>query len=53
VAIGWLAHRPSVSSVIAGATTPDQVKANAAASRWQPTTEDLRQLDDICPPGRR
>ncbi|WP_133847916.1 aldo/keto reductase [Labedaea rhizosphaerae] len=53
VAIGWLAHRPSVTSVIAGATTPEQVKANAAAARWQPTTEDLRQLDDICPPGRR
>jgi aryl-alcohol dehydrogenase-like predicted oxidoreductase len=53
VAIGWLASQPSVVSVIAGATTPDQVQANATASQWHPSTEDLRQLDDICPPGRR
>jgi aryl-alcohol dehydrogenase-like predicted oxidoreductase len=44
VAIGALAARPAVSSVIAGATRPEQVRANAAAGEWQPTDEDLRAL---------
>ncbi|MBY8874062.1 aldo/keto reductase [Micromonospora sp. PLK6-60] len=47
VAIGGLAARPAVTSVIAGATTPDQVRANAAAGTWQPTDEDLAALDVI------
>ena len=47
VAIGGLAARPAVTSVIAGATTPDQVKANAEAGTWQPTDEDLDALDAI------
>jgi aryl-alcohol dehydrogenase-like predicted oxidoreductase len=41
-----LAHDP-VSSVIAGATTPEQVAANAAAARWQPSEEDLAALGQI------
>ncbi|MDW5324597.1 aldo/keto reductase [Plantactinospora sp. KLBMP9567] len=44
VAIGGLAAQPAVTSVIAGATTPDQVRANAAAGRWQPTPDDLTAL---------
>ena len=36
VAIGGLAARPAVTSVIAGATTPEQVRANAAAGTWEP-----------------
>ncbi|MGC5022122.1 aldo/keto reductase [Micromonospora sp. DT47] len=47
VAIGGLAARPAVTSVIAGATTPEQVRANAAAGTWQPTDEDLDALDAI------
>ncbi|MBQ1071407.1 aldo/keto reductase, partial [Micromonospora sp. D75] len=47
VAIGGLAARPAVTSVIAGATTPDQVKANAEAGTWQPSDEDLAALDAI------
>jgi aryl-alcohol dehydrogenase-like predicted oxidoreductase len=44
VAIGaLLAHSP-VSSVIAGATKPEQVRANAAAARWNPSGEDLAAL---------
>jgi aryl-alcohol dehydrogenase-like predicted oxidoreductase len=44
VAIGaLLAHRP-VSSVIAGATKPEQVRANAAAARWSPSSEDVAAL---------
>ncbi|MEU4479761.1 aldo/keto reductase [Micromonospora sp. NPDC023966] len=47
VAIGGLAARPAVSSVIAGATTPEQVRANAEAGTWQPTDEDLDALDAL------
>ena len=52
VAIGGLAAQPAVGSVIAGATRPDQVKANVAAGRWTPTPEDLAALDAIAPPAR-
>ncbi|MFC0031114.1 aldo/keto reductase [Micromonospora chaiyaphumensis] len=47
VAIGGLAARPAVTSVIAGATTPEQVRANAEAGTWQPTDEDLDVLDAL------
>lgn len=51
VAFGWLLAQPQVSSVIAGATRPEQVIANgAAATRWQPTDEDLAAIDTILPP---
>ncbi|WP_436493054.1 aldo/keto reductase [Actinokineospora sp. HUAS TT18] len=52
LAIGWLAAQPAVGSVIAGATTPDQVAANANAIRWRPNADDLVVLDEICPPRR-
>lgn len=52
VAISGLAAQPTVASVIAGATTPEQVRANAAAIDWHPTASDLEELDKICPPGR-
>jgi aryl-alcohol dehydrogenase-like predicted oxidoreductase len=52
VAIGGLAAQPCVASVIAGATKPEQVRANAAAGSWQPTPEDLAALDDIVPSPR-
>ncbi|HJQ43660.1 MAG TPA: aldo/keto reductase [Jatrophihabitantaceae bacterium] len=47
VAIGGLAAQPAVASVIAGATSPDQVRANVAAGSWQPTLDDLAELDDL------
>jgi aryl-alcohol dehydrogenase-like predicted oxidoreductase len=47
VAIGYLAAQPAVASVIAGATTPDQVRANAGALRWQPSAGDLNALRDL------
>jgi aryl-alcohol dehydrogenase-like predicted oxidoreductase len=50
VAIGGLAAQPMVASVIAGATTPEQVRRNAQAARWIPTKEDLAELDAIVPP---
>ena len=47
VAIGALLANDTVSSVIAGATRPDQVRANAAAARWHPNAEDLAELRDV------
>jgi aryl-alcohol dehydrogenase-like predicted oxidoreductase len=45
VAIGALLTREAVPSVIAGATRPEQVRANAAAGQWRPTAEDLEALN--------
>jgi aryl-alcohol dehydrogenase-like predicted oxidoreductase len=50
VAVGGLAARPGCSSVIAGAMTPEQVKANAAAGEWIPSAADLAGIDEIVPP---
>lgn len=52
VAIGGLAGQPAVASVIAGATTPDQVRANAAAGSWRPSPEELAAIDAASPPAR-
>jgi aryl-alcohol dehydrogenase-like predicted oxidoreductase len=50
VAIGVLAAQPGCSSVIAGATTPEQVKANAATAEWIPSADELAEIDRIVPP---
>jgi aryl-alcohol dehydrogenase-like predicted oxidoreductase len=44
LAIGGLAAMPAVASVIAGATKPEQVRANVEAGAWEPTNEDLETL---------
>jgi aryl-alcohol dehydrogenase-like predicted oxidoreductase len=44
LAIGALASTPGVASVIAGATTPEQVRANAAAGAWELGEDDLAAL---------
>ena len=44
VALGGLAAKPAVASVIAGATSPEQVRANVAATAWQPSPGDLELL---------
>ena len=44
LAIAWLAAQEGVASVIAGATRPEQVRANAAAADWTLTDEDLAAL---------
>lgn len=49
VAIAGLAAQPAVGSVIAGATKPEQVRANAAALGWQPSAADLAELNRIAP----
>jgi aryl-alcohol dehydrogenase-like predicted oxidoreductase len=50
VAIGALAAQPGCSSVISGAMTPEQVKANVAASEWIPSAAELAEIDQIVPP---
>ncbi len=47
IAIGGLAAQPAVASVIAGATSREQVARNAAAGVWAPTLEDLAELDAL------
>src|SRR4051812_6421485 len=47
VAISGLAAQPTVACVISGATSGDQVRANARAVRWKPTAQDLEELDAI------
>ncbi|HET6763900.1 MAG TPA: aldo/keto reductase [Longimicrobiaceae bacterium] len=49
LAFSWLLSRPVVASVIAGATRPEQVAANAAAAGWRLTPEELAELDAIVP----
>jgi aryl-alcohol dehydrogenase-like predicted oxidoreductase len=44
LAIGGLAAVNPVASVIAGATKPEQVRANAAAGAWTPTADELAEL---------
>ncbi|HEY6745345.1 MAG TPA: aldo/keto reductase [Mycobacteriales bacterium] len=51
VAIGGLAAQPAVISVIAGATSAEQLRANAAAGEWEPDEDDLAELDRIVPRG--
>jgi aryl-alcohol dehydrogenase-like predicted oxidoreductase len=49
VAIGALAAQPGCSSVIAGATSPEQVRANAQAVSWIPSADELAEIDKIMP----
>jgi aryl-alcohol dehydrogenase-like predicted oxidoreductase len=47
LAFSWLAARPVVASVIAGATSPEQVKANASAPYWKLSSDDLAEIDRL------
>jgi aryl-alcohol dehydrogenase-like predicted oxidoreductase len=47
LAFSWLASRPVVSSVIAGAMTPEQIEANIAAASWALSEADLKEIDRI------
>lgn len=47
LAFGWLASNPVVSSVIAGATKPEQLEENAAAVSWKLTPEELAEVDKM------
>ena len=50
LALSWLVMQPSVASVIPGATSSEQVHANAAAAGWRLTAEELAAVDAIAPP---
>lgn len=47
VAMGWLLAQDAVPAVTAGATSPEQVAANARAADWSPSDEDLAELASI------
>lgn len=47
LAFSWLLARDPVTTVIAGATTPEQVDANASAASWQLTDRDMAEIDDL------
>jgi aryl-alcohol dehydrogenase-like predicted oxidoreductase len=47
LAISWLLSEPIVSSVIAGATKPDQLEQNVSAARWELTASELADIDRL------
>jgi aryl-alcohol dehydrogenase-like predicted oxidoreductase len=49
LAVSWLAAQPSVASVIAGATTPEQVRGNAAAANWRLSAAELAEVNALAP----
>jgi aryl-alcohol dehydrogenase-like predicted oxidoreductase len=49
LAFSWLAARPSVASIIAGATSPEQIRANAAAVAWKLNPAELAEIDRLAP----
>ena len=49
LAFSWLAVQPAIASVIAGAKTPEQVKANAAAASWHLSAADLAEVAKLLP----
>lgn len=47
LAVSWLASRPTVASVIVGATSPEQVQTNATAAGWKLTDAEIVEIDAI------
>jgi aryl-alcohol dehydrogenase-like predicted oxidoreductase len=47
LSFSWLAARPAIASIIAGATKPEQVERNVGALGWKLTPEDLAEIDRI------
>jgi aryl-alcohol dehydrogenase-like predicted oxidoreductase len=47
LAFAWLLSHQPVASVIAGATSPEQIRTNAEAGAWRLTDEDLREIETI------
>jgi len=50
LAFSWLLARPVVSSVIAGATKPEQIEANVKACGWKLSADDLARIDRLTKP---
>jgi aryl-alcohol dehydrogenase-like predicted oxidoreductase len=47
LALAWLLSRPEVSTIIAGATRPEQVDDNAKAAEWKLSQDDLKEIDTV------
>jgi aryl-alcohol dehydrogenase-like predicted oxidoreductase len=47
LAMSWLAARPAVASVIAGARTPEQARMNASAANWRLTAADMEEIERV------
>jgi aryl-alcohol dehydrogenase-like predicted oxidoreductase len=47
LALSWLARRPQVASVIAGATLPEQVEDNVRAVEWALSAEEMAEIDRL------
>jgi aryl-alcohol dehydrogenase-like predicted oxidoreductase len=47
LAFSWLAARPTVGSIIAGATKPEQIEANVKAADWALTQEEMKEIDEL------
>jgi aryl-alcohol dehydrogenase-like predicted oxidoreductase len=47
LAMSWLASRSAVSSIIAGATSPEQLEQNVRAVEWSLTQDDLQEIDRL------
>jgi aryl-alcohol dehydrogenase-like predicted oxidoreductase len=47
LALGWLLAQPTVATVIAGVTRPEQLDENLTATRWHPTVDELAELGTI------
>lgn len=47
LAMSWLASKPVIASVIAGATKPEQVKSNAEAASWRLTDDEMAQVNEL------
>jgi aryl-alcohol dehydrogenase-like predicted oxidoreductase len=51
LAFAWLLSHKPVASVIAGASKPEQVRANTKVANWQLTSDDLARIDSIMKEG--
>src|SRR5581483_309103 len=49
LAIAWLLRRPAVSTVIVGATGPDQVSQNVKAGEWSLSDAEMQELESLRP----
>jgi len=47
LAMSWLSSKPVIASVIAGATKPEQVKANAEAVSWRLSDDEMAQVNEL------
>jgi aryl-alcohol dehydrogenase-like predicted oxidoreductase len=47
LAMSWLASKPVIASVIAGATKPEQVKSNAESASWRLTDDEMAQVNEL------